>query len=335
MPSHGDPVDHRTPKATPSIRRLRRGQPAVGCRLLRLLVRAVAAALVAGPALAAAAQTPIAGHYPPGQSGIRGAATPPVGWSYANFSRFFSNLEVTDSSGETVTEVDELRFANISMITWTTPWKLFGMTYGALAGIPFGTGNLTPSSGDVASSSFGLGDVLVTPLSLYAARPTYDFQLQLTVWTGSGRFEPGGSNNRGSGFWSLVYSIGGVYYPGGSRDDWSLSAVARFEQNFEQRHTGIEPGDDVVVDWGVGKVIPVGDRSVDLGVSGFGAWQLTRQSAASSDVAPSPYRYFGIGPEASVGVLDRLSLRLRLHWEFDARNAIRGNNVWLIANVRL
>ena len=289
----------------------------------------VASWLAADPA---AAQTPIAGHYPPGQSGIRGAATPAPGFVYTNFSRFFSNVEVKSPSGGTTGEVDEVRYANISMFTWTTSWKVLGMRYGALAGIPFSTGNLTPSSADVGSSSFGLGDVLVTPISLYGDEPSYDYQFQFTIWSSSGRFSPGGTSNRGSGYSSLVYSVGGVAYPGGKRDDWSLSAVARIEQNFEQADTGIDPGDDVVVDWGVGKVLSPGSRSAEVGVSGFGTWQLTRQEGGGD---PGPYRYFGLGPEGSVPVGSTVTLRLRLHWEFGARNAVQGNNAWLIANFKL
>ena len=200
----------------------------------RALFGGLAAALLAAPA--ARAQSPIAGHYPPGQSGIRGASGPAPGWMYTNFSRFFSNLEVKDSAGGTSDEVHEVRYANISMFTWTTSWKMLGMRYGALAGIPFSTGNLTPSSADVGSSSFGLGDILVTPISLYGDGSAYDYQFQFTVWSSSGHFSPGGASNRGSGCWALVYSVGGVAYPGGKRDDWSLSAVARIEQNFEQFH---------------------------------------------------------------------------------------------------
>ena len=300
------------------------------------------AALVAITALAAPAwaATPIAGHYPPGQSGIRGAATPAVGWSITNFNRFFSNLTAKDASGETTGEVDELRYANITMVTWATPWKLLGMNYGALAGIPFATGNLNPSSGDVGSSSFGLGDVLVTPVSVYALGPSYDYQFQFTVWTASGRFTPGGTDNRGSGYWALVYSIGGVWYPTQDRQDWSCSAVARFEQNFEQRDSGITPGDDVVVDWGVGKVVPIDARPLDLGLSGFATWQLTRQVSGSMGQSGPPgteslYRYFGLGPEASFAFTPSFALRLRLHWEFGTRNAVQGNNAWLIANFAL
>jgi hypothetical protein len=290
----------------------------------------LAAALLS--AHATRAQTPIAGHYPPGQSGIRGASSPAPGWMYTNFSRFFSNLEVKDAAGGTSNDVGEVRYANISMFTWTTSWKVLGMRYGALAGIPFSTGNLTPSSADVGSSSFGLGDVLITPISLYRDGFTYDYQFQFTLWTSSGHFSPGGTRNRGSGYGALVYSVGAVAYPGGRRNDWSVSAVARIEQNFEQHDTGIHPGDDVVVDWGVGKALQLGTHAAEFGVSGFGTWQLTGQDGGGD---PGPYRYFGLGPEASLGVSDAVTLRLRLHWEFATRNAVQGNNAWLIANFRL
>ncbi len=283
-------------------------------------------------ATAAGGQTPIAGHYPPGQSGIRGAATPPVGWAYTNFSRLFSNLEVKDSSGRTTEEVEEARYANITMITWVSDRKVLGMQYGALAGIPFATGNLTPSADDLGSTGFGLGDILLTPVALYGRKPAHDYQLQLTVWSASGRFTAGSADNRGSGFWALVYSLGGVWYPGGDRSDWSLSAVARLEQNFEQTGSGIDPGDDVVVDWGIGKVVRGGRRSLELGISGYAAWQLTEQSGGAPAADLDRYRYFGGGPEGSFSPGEHWTLRLRAHWEFLARNAVKGNSLWLIVN---
>ena len=305
---------------------------------MKAIARAVTASLVTALIVAlgspARAQTPVAGHYPPGQSGIRGAASPAPGWQYTNFSRFFSNLAVRDAGGEEIGQVQELRYANISMITWTTSWKVLGMRYGALAGIPFSTGNLNPSGDDVSSSSFGLGDALITPLSLYGVAPAWDYQLQFTVWSASGRFSPGASDNRGNGCWALVYSIGGVFYPGGARDNWSLSAVARMEQNFEQRDSGIRPGNDVVIDAGAGKMLPTGSHPVDLGVSGFATWQLSEQTGGPPGADTSRYRYFGVGPEGSVAAADWITLRVRLHWEFGARNAVQGNNVWMIANFR-
>jgi hypothetical protein len=276
----------------------------------------------------------VTGHYPPGQSGIRGAATPESGLVYTNFNRFFSNLQVRDASGNSARHLDELRYANISMVTWTSDLQVFGMRYGALAGIPFSTGNLRPDAEEVESTELGLGDVLITPLALYGKSAIFDYQVQLTLWSASGRFTPGADDNRGTGFWALVYSLGGVLYPGGDRESWSLSAIARIEQNFEQEGSGITPGDDIVVDWGIGRIVRVLERAVDLGVSGFAAWQITAQTGGSAGSTVSRYRLFGIGPEASVHLTERLSLRARAQWEFGARNIVTGNNFWIILGFR-
>jgi hypothetical protein len=275
---------------------------------------------------------PVTGHYPPGQSGLRGASTPAAGFQYTNFSRFFTNLQIVgDAGAPSAGSLDELRFANISMFTWTSDWEIHGLTYGALAGVPFATGDFnatTPQSG------FGLGDILLTPLSLYGKSEQFDYQFQFTVWTPSGHFSPGSPKNRGTGFWALVYSIGGVYYPRGNREAWSISAVARIEQNFEQRETNIAPGDDIVVDWGVGRMVSIWDRPLDLGVSGFGAWQLTHQQGGPPGTDESRYRLLGIGSEASLRVLDPFTVRVRAQWEFAPRDILRGNNLWLILNYR-
>ncbi|MGH7682126.1 MAG: SphA family protein [Candidatus Eiseniibacteriota bacterium] len=309
---------------------------AVATAVAALALPAALALLLSSGRALAQTQTPLAGHYPPGQSGLRGAACPAVGWSLTNFNRFFSNLEMKNGSGAAVQDVDEVRYANITMITWTTTHRFLGMSYGAMAGIPFSTGNLNPSDGDTENSQFGLGDVLLTPVALSGRDSSFDYTIQLTAWSASGRYSPGALDNRGSGFWALVYSLGGVWYPTQDRREWAVSALARIEQNLEQKDTGVTPGDDLVIDWGIGKTVQAGGRPLDCGVSGFATWQLTDQSSDDpADPIPGRYRYFGIGPEANIALSDRFAFRVRAHWEFDARNAVQGNNLWLIFNVRL
>lgn len=58
------------------------------------------------------------------------------GLVYTNFSRLFSNLEVTDASGHGVESLDELRYANISFFAWTTDRELFGLRVDELARVP-------------------------------------------------------------------------------------------------------------------------------------------------------------------------------------------------------
>ena len=168
----------------------------------------------------------------------------------------------------------------------------------------------------------------MTPVALYGKSSDFDYQFQFSVWTPSGEFKPGGPNNRGSGFWSLIYSRGGVWYPGGDRQDWSVSAVARIEQNFEQAHTGITPGDNFDIDWGIGKIVEVGAHAFDVGVSGFGTWQIThnraaRAPAATAITAPAP---------RSARASPRDGPPVRAQWEFGTQNAVQGNNIWLIVN---
>ena len=300
---------------------------------MRGSLRAAAIAwILAAVATQAAAQTPLAGHYPPGQSGIRGASTPDPGYSIINFNRFFTNLEAKDAAGNSIAKKDELRYANITMVSWTTPWKVLGLRYGALAGFPFATGNLNPPSSETGSSAFGPGDMLFTPVSLYGREGMWDYQFQFTWWTASGHFSPGSPENRSTGFEAFVYSVGGTWYPKADRADWSASAVARFEQNFEQAHTGIQPGNDVVVDWGVGKVVKASRRPLELGASGYAGWQLSEQSGGAPGTDTSLYRYFGAGAEGSYSPWDHWAFRVRAQWEFLTRNAVQGNDLWLIAS---
>jgi hypothetical protein len=296
-------------------------------RTAPLFVLAVSLAWGAG---AADAQMPVTGHYPPGQSGIRGANTPDTGLALTNFSRFFTNLEGVGGSPAPSENIHELRYANISMFTWTSTRMILGLRYGALAGIPVATGDI--SSGQPLA--FGVGDILVTPISLYGKSTSFDYQLQFTVWSPSGHFSPGSALNRGTGFWALVYSLGGVYYPDANRQKWSISAVARAEQNFEQRGTGIRPGNDIVIDWGIGQMFRPADRRIDIGVSGFADWQVSAQEGGEAGNEDLRYKLLGAGPEASMSLADPLTVRIRAHWEFAAQNIVRGNNLWIIFNYR-
>lgn len=273
--------------------------------------------------------TPVHGHYPPGQTGLRGAAFPEPGLSITDFNRLFSNLETKNASGSTIDHPQEARYANIFMVGWTSEDSFPGMCYGAIVGVPFATGNLNPADGDVGYSHIGLGDIIVTPASLSGKTSDFDYQVQFSEWTPSGKFAPGNPASRGAGFWSLIYSAGAVWYPGGDRERWSLSAMTRLEQNFEQALTGITPGNNLDLDWGLGRIVHLGSYKFDVGVSGFGTWQVSTQSGGAS---VGRYRYYGAGPEISAVIARGWAGRIRAQWEFGTHDAVQGNNIWVILN---
>jgi hypothetical protein len=78
----------------------------------------------------------------------------------------------------------------------------------------------------------------------------------------------------------------------------------------------------------------VADRPLDVGVSGFAELQLTRQQGGAPGTEDVLYRLFGAGPEASFAIAGPLSVRVRAHGEFGAHEIVRGNNVWIILNLR-
>ncbi len=88
------------------------------------------------------------------------------------------------------------------------------------------------------------------------------------------------------------------------------------------------------MDWGIGKVVPLFGRLVDMGVSGFGAWQVSSQTGPAGSADPARYRYYGVGPEASMPLSKAVSMRVRAQWEFGSRNVVQGNNLWIIFAMR-
>jgi hypothetical protein len=62
--------------------------------------------------------------------------------------------------------------------------------------------------------------------------------------------------------------------------------------------------------------------------------QLAHQQGGAEGTDEVLYRLFGAGPEASFGIAGPLSVRVRAHWEFGAHEIVRGNNIWIVLNLR-
>lgn len=279
------------------------------------------------------AATPIVGHYPGGHVGLKGGNTPPEGLGFFSFYKLSDPGNLKDSSGNTIGATDKTTDAIISGVAWNSSYKIAGMTWGGLIAIPFNDVYNRPSGQSAEPSGFGLGDIVFVPFGLYGISPHFDYQLAVGVWTPSGSFTPGSKNNHGSGFWEILYSLGGVYYPDGNRKSFNISAVARIEQNFQQQHTGINPGDDIVMDWGIGSpLLPLDEKHkhiVDIGVTGFATTQFTRETGANAALNTSFYRVFSVGPQLDYYYPDwKLKFQFRPQWEFGARNTTEGVTYW-------
>jgi len=279
--------------------------------------------------------TPVTGHYPGGHVGLLGGGTPEPGAGYVDFNRFHTGGTLKDAQGNTIEQTDKVFYANINVITFTSKKKILGMNYGMLLALPFNDIATRPAHQSGTTTGFGIGDLAFVPFGLYGKSKSFDYQVGAGLWTPTGKFTPGASNNHGSGFWEMIYSLGGVYYPDGNRRSWSISGVARIEQNFTQSGTGINVGDDIVIDYGVGKLMIFGKsfkHVFDFGVSGFATTQFTHESGTNAALNTSLYRVFALGPEVRYKIPKwKLGFIVRSQWDFGAVNTSQGYTLWLAA----
>ncbi len=280
------------------------------------------------------AETPVVGHYPGGIVGLRGGATYEAGLGVFSFLRSSNGGNLKNANGDTIRATNEHANTSINGAQWITDYKILGMNYGMFGAVPFNDVYNRPSGQSTSSTGFGVGDIVFLPLMFFGKSERFDYQIGAGVWAPSGSFNPGSRHNHGGGFWEAVYSVGGVYYPDGNRKSFSISAVARIEQNFTQRHTDIHVGDDVIMDWGIsGPYLAFGEKFkhvFDIGVTGFATTQFTRETGANASLNTELYRVFGIGPEINYLIPAwNMKILFRPQWEFGARNTSEGQTYWM------
>jgi hypothetical protein len=153
--------------------------------------------------------------------------------------------------------------------------------------------------------------------------PRLDVATSYSVYAPTGHFEPQGRNGVGRGFWTHQLSLGAAFRGNPARRA-RASALASYDRNGPKRKIDIQRGNTVQVQGGAG--MRVHDR-VDVGVAGFGLWQVTDDRGADVPAAlrGARDRVCGLGPE--IGILIpalRMRLDLRSEWEFGARSRPQG-----------
>jgi hypothetical protein len=103
---------------------------------------------------------------------------------------------------------------------------------------------------------------------------------------------------------------------------WHASTQVRWEIPTGIEGSDIWPGQVLYLEYGVGKRI---SKDVDVGLVGYGTWQLSKTTGSDFTGDPTKYRYAGIGPEVQWHAVNRsawaMMIQLRVYFEFAALNA--------------
>jgi hypothetical protein len=187
------------------------------------------------------------------------------------------------------------------MFFYTTRFKLFGGTFGALFDLPIATASLTAPQIGVKGGGAGLSDLYIQPFTLGYHFSRIDFTVAYGFIAPTGRYSPlpNSSDNIGSGYWGNDISAAGTLYLTKDKGT-TLSVFSMYEFHGKKRYTNVTPGQDLNFEWGVGQMIPMGHNYFQVGAVGYGQWQTTATNGSvPAVVRNSRYGVASVGPQAT------------------------------------
>ncbi len=175
-------------------------------------------ALVAGIFTLAAqlhAELPVGSHYPAGMEGLNGANLPPPGFYLRDYNYFY----YADKVDGLPLKMDIYAYVQAPRLVWITDWKILGANYGCDVIVPFAYQNITGQLG--TAGQFNLADIYACPLVLSWHLKQFDFSAAYGVWVPSGNFDTSTPlrmlDSPGKGYWSHMFTLGGVWHPTSKR----------------------------------------------------------------------------------------------------------------------
>jgi hypothetical protein len=226
----------------------------------------------------------------PGQVGLNAGIVPAPGFSYVNISVNYRSSAFNGPSGSAIPVTGNYNV-----------WAVENLFYGVLntnvlhgnifflLGVTPATGELVadipiqnpgiPNLSTVAGGS-GIADTFIEPFGLGWHLKRADFQVAEAMVLPTGRYNPGASNNVGTGYFGNHLIDGITYYitknKGTSANlftDWEVHGARQGTNGTEKT-----PGQAFSMEWGLGQVLPLKknfSQLLQLGLIGYDQWQVT------------------------------------------------------------
>ena len=232
--------------------------------------------IIAAAALAALASAHAEGHYVPGVEGVQVASVPPPGLYYLGYMANY-NAEQFKAPGSSTALPGENKatiFALANRLAWITNTKVLGADYGMETIVPVQSTSLTIKAAGLSDTQSGFGDVYLGPVVLGWHGASWDAVAAAGFWLKSA--DSSSPASAGKGFASTMLTGGATYYFDANKTI-SGSALLRYEIN-DSKSNGIKPGDQISLEWGVGKML----GRVQVGVVGYDQMQVSNDSGTGA-----------------------------------------------------
>jgi hypothetical protein len=227
----------------------------------------------------------------PGQVGLNAGIQPSPGFTYANITVGYRSGAFNNASGTAIPVTGNYNVWAVENFFYYIPsGKILGGNIAMAFILTPATGSLDadlatqnpgiPNLNAVAGGG-GLADLFVVPIGVGWHLKRADLQVNEGMMLPTGRYNPGATNNVGTGYFGNHLMTGTTAYitknKGTSANlftDWEVHG-ARQGTNGTQK----TPGQAFTMEWGLGQVLPLKknfSQLLQLGLVGYDQWQVTQ-----------------------------------------------------------
>ena len=299
---------------------------------------AVAVSAVAGPFIGwdqAWAQN--RGVYPLGMSATNSGSTAEPGFTYANLFLFYSRSESRGPDGELLATGSNSVLMDMNSLVWVSGKKILGgARYSASITVPIANNSLASDSAGAISGGGGLADSYYQPVILGWRTERVGIRAIYGFLAPTGRFEAGASDNVGSGYWTHVVASGQTVYLTKDKRT-AISAFQMYEFHSTQDGTGVQPGQNIDIDYSVTRAFPLQHHAgLQVGIVGYEQRQTTgkRGPGITLQQADARYAVNALGFTGNLSLPTRgVGLGLKYYREFSNRSTFQGYSLQISGSV--
>jgi hypothetical protein len=287
---------------------------------------------------AATAQAQNRGVYPLGLSAINSGVSAEPGLTYNNSFLFYSRSEQKGADDEVLATGQQSVLLDMNTLLWASSGDiamLGGARFSSAVTIPIANNSLSSSAQGAIGGGGGLGDLYLQPVILGWRRERVDIRGILGVLAPTGKFNAGATDNVGNGYWTPVIAAGETFYLSADRAT-TLSAFQMYEFHSTQSGTQIHPGETFDLDYSLMHAFMFSDSRLQVGLVGYGAWQMTAKTGPSITPAEEAQRYrvnaLGIGLNYALPAR-KVTLSFKYFDEFSNQWTYQGYSLQISAGI--
>jgi hypothetical protein len=245
------------------------------------------------------------GHFVPAVANVRDMAYPPPGLFVLCYNLSIGTDTYVDRNGNKLNRLElsqidpelpdiDLKlnvdgWATVPAVAWGSNFSLLGgARYVAAISPSYASADgvvITERGGAAADTTImeyeegkvsGWGDLFVSPLQLYWTFDKFDLATMYGFYAPTGRYETGGDDNMGLGFWTHQFQGFGYYYPTPGKAT-ALMLGLTYELTGDIKDEDVNPGNRFTLEWGVSQYLT---EQFEIGVQGGHNWQVSDDSGS-------------------------------------------------------